>query len=84
MMIESNLEQEVHLRKKALLVKKPQNKMITMPKNFTKSVVWSRNAVSLTDLNIQVDVKHTISLRQGICSARSTQAPRVNEWKAAY
>lgn len=36
--------------KNALLVRKPQNKMITMPRNFTKSVVWSGNAVSLADL----------------------------------
>ena len=36
----------------ALLVRKPQNKMITMPRNFTKSVVCSGNAVSLTDHNL--------------------------------
>lgn len=35
------------LPKNALLVRKPQNKMTTMPRNFTKSVVWSGNAVSL-------------------------------------
>ena len=36
------------------VVRKPQNKMITIPRNFTKSVVWSRVAVSLTHLIPQV------------------------------